>query len=95
MSKPRNKIVQFRFDASTYRYRAEFLDGEATVNWKWLTTVEIDGLRTGLDIIKPVSNRPTTHDADRLQEMVSDGTIFFDSDDETNFEYMLRELLNG
>jgi hypothetical protein len=95
MANSRNKLVQIKFFKDTFRYRADFLDGETSVNWKWLTTVESDALNDlNLVGMRIGSGRmPVLVDADRIMKAVDNGDIFFDSPDETNFEWMLKELL--
>jgi hypothetical protein len=96
MATSRNKVVQIKFDRNTLRYRADFLYGMRTVHWKWLTSIEVDGLSSCLQLNSgSISKGSSTHDAERVHAIIEDGEIIFDTDEETNFEWMLKELLDA
>jgi len=87
------KTVQFSFDKETLRHKAVFINGQEEVSHKWLTRTEEDGLQEVFSLTRP-DGRPVLHDAGIICDAIENGDIFFDTEEETNFEILLSELLS-
>lgn len=81
-----SKYVIFKHDATTFRYSAEFYNGEHLFFKKWLTPTEEDNLQEYLDDLE---------DKVPLSELIEarDSGFWEDEDgDSTNFELTLNDL---
>lgn len=87
------KTVQFSFDKETLRHKAVFINGQEAISSKWLTSVEEEGLQEVFSLTRP-DGRPVLHDAGTICDAIENSEVFFDTEEETNFEIHLMELLS-
>lgn len=81
-----SKYVIFKHDANTFRYSAEFYNGEHLFFKKWLTATEEENLEEYLDDLE---------DKVSIEELFEarDSGVWQDEDnDTTNFELVLEDL---